>query len=91
VARQALFAFHAWRAAPRAALRFYEGGFEPEMSREEALKILDLRQRDLSKKPQLLEKSRNLVMKGAHTDHGGSHYLASKVNAVRMRRKRQHS
>lgn len=84
VARQALLAFQAWRAAPMAAKRFYEGGFEPEMSRDEALKILGLRQRHASDRKKVLDAFRE-VMQGVHTDKGGSHFLASKVNEVRHR------
>jgi hypothetical protein len=43
VARQALLAFNVWRLTPHAARKFYEGGFEATMSRDEALKILGLR------------------------------------------------
>jgi DnaJ family protein C protein 19 len=83
VARQALLAFQAWRVAPRAAKRFYEGGFETEMSREEALKILGLRERHASESKRVMEAYRD-VIKGVHADQGGSNYLATKVNEVRQ-------
>ena len=107
VARQALLALNAWRAAPLAARKFYEGGFEAVMSRDEALKILGLRCVTLrpftvpplllltlplpppprrhvaSDRAKVIEAYR-AAMQNAHTDKGGSDYLAMKVSEVRF-------
>ena len=44
VAQRAATAYAAWRTAPMAMRRFYEGGFEASMSRREAALILGVRQ-----------------------------------------------
>ena len=41
--RAAILAFEAWKTAPPRVRRFYEGGFEPEMTRREAALILGVR------------------------------------------------
>jgi hypothetical protein len=38
--RMAILAFEAWKTAPPRLRKFYEGGFEPEMTRREAAMIL---------------------------------------------------
>ena len=108
VARQALLALNAWRAAPLAARKFYEGGFEAAMSRDEALKILGLRcvtlrpftvppgpiltlplspppRRHVASDRAKVIDAYRAAMQNAHTDKGGSDYLAMKVSEVRQR------
>jgi len=42
-ARQAILAYEAWKRAPPAMRAFYQGGFEPQMTRREAALILGVR------------------------------------------------
>ena len=42
--RAAILAFEAWKKAPPRMRKFYDGGFEPEMTRREAAMILGVRE-----------------------------------------------
>lgn len=55
-------------------------GFEPTMTREEALKILGLREG--ATKEQIAEAHRRL-MRVNHPDNGGSTLIASKINEAK--------
>ena len=60
--------------------RAMAGGFEPEMSRREALQILGLREG--ASKDQVRSAHRRL-MRLNHPDNGGSTYVATKVNEAK--------
>lgn len=60
--------------------KFYEGGFEEEMTRREAALILGIRESAPKKK--VREAHRRLAMLN-HPDTGGSTYVASKVNEAK--------
>ena len=42
--RAAILSFEAWRRAPPRMRKFYEGGFDPEMTKREAALILGVRE-----------------------------------------------
>ena len=80
VAQRAATAYAAWRAAPLAMRRFYEGGFEASMSRREAALILGVRQSATEEKVKSAHKK---IMIANHPDSGGSDYLAAKINEAK--------
>ncbi|KAK9063009.1 hypothetical protein SSX86_016879 [Deinandra increscens subsp. villosa] len=60
--------------------RFYEGGFQPTMTRREAALILGVRESVAADK---VREAHRRVMVANHPDAGGSHYLASKINEAK--------
>ncbi|KAL9266504.1 Mitochondrial import inner membrane translocase subunit TIM14-1-like protein [Drosera capensis] len=76
---QAWQAFKARPPKPRAR-RFYEGGFQPKMTRREAALILGVREGVTAEK---IKEAHRKVMIANHPDAGGSHYLASKINEAK--------
>ncbi|KAL3631629.1 hypothetical protein CASFOL_024613 [Castilleja foliolosa] len=79
------YSIQAWKAfkarPPTARMRkFYEGGFQPKMTRREAALILGVRE---STKPDQIKEAHRRVMVANHPDAGGSHYLASKINEAK--------
>jgi DnaJ family protein C protein 19 len=78
--RMAILAFEAWKTAPPRTRRFYEGGFEPEMTRREAALILGVR--ESAAKDKVLAAHRK-VMIANHPDAGGSDYIATKINEAK--------
>lgn len=60
--------------------RFYDGGFQPTMTRREAALILGVRERTPTDK---IREAHRRVMVANHPDAGGSHYLASKINEAK--------
>uniref|UniRef100_A0A2P2J5U9 J domain-containing protein n=1 Tax=Rhizophora mucronata TaxID=61149 RepID=A0A2P2J5U9_RHIMU len=80
--RYGIQAWQAFKARPPAARlrRFYEGGFQPVMTRREAALILGVRESTAADK---IKEAHRRVMVANHPDAGGSHYLASKVNEAK--------
>ncbi|XP_047968617.1 mitochondrial import inner membrane translocase subunit TIM14-1-like [Salvia hispanica] len=79
------YSIQAWQAfksrPPTARMRkFYEGGFQPKMTRREASLILGVRE---STQPDKVREAHRKVMVANHPDAGGSHYLASKINEAK--------
>ncbi|KAJ1393880.1 DnaJ domain containing protein [Sesbania bispinosa] len=75
----------AWQAfkarPPKPRIRkFYEGGFQPTMTRREAALILGIRE---NATPDKVKEAHRKVMVANHPDAGGSHYLASKINEAK--------
>ncbi|EEB06555.1 TIM23 translocase complex subunit Tim14 [Schizosaccharomyces japonicus yFS275] len=60
---------------------FIKGGFESKMSRHEAVQILALNERSLSR--QKIKDSHRRIMLSNHPDRGGSPFVASKVNEAK--------
>ncbi|KAJ8903509.1 hypothetical protein NDN08_004615 [Rhodosorus marinus] len=60
--------------------RQFAGGFESEMSRKEALRVLNVREG--SSKEQVRDSHRRLMLLN-HPDNGGSTFIASKVNEAK--------
>jgi len=60
--------------------RFYEGGFEEEMTRREAALILGIR--ESAPREKVREAHRRLAMLN-HPDTGGSTYVATKINEAK--------
>ncbi|KAK8919232.1 Mitochondrial import inner membrane translocase subunit TIM14-3 [Platanthera zijinensis] len=60
--------------------KFYEGGFQPSMTRREASLILGIRE---NTPPDKIREAHRKVMAANHPDAGGSHYLASKINEAK--------
>ncbi|KAJ7295309.1 hypothetical protein O6H91_Y198400 [Diphasiastrum complanatum] len=60
--------------------RFYEGGFQPTMTRREAALILGVRESVAQEK---VKEAHRKVMVANHPDAGGSDYLASKINEAK--------
>ncbi len=60
--------------------RYYEGGFEPEMTRREAALILGIR--ESAPREKVREAHRRLAMLN-HPDMGGSTYISSKINEAK--------
>ncbi|BAU01659.1 mitochondrial import inner membrane translocase subunit TIM14-1 [Vigna umbellata] len=76
---QAWQAFKARPPIPRVR-RFYDGGFQPTMTRREASLILGIRESATADK---VKEAHRRVMVANHPDAGGSHYLASKINEAK--------
>jgi len=67
-------------AAKQGPVKYYKGGFQPEMSTLEAAMILGCSEK--ASKEVILERYRSL-MKTNHPDRGGSPYLSSKINEAK--------
>ncbi|XP_009590378.1 mitochondrial import inner membrane translocase subunit TIM14-1-like [Nicotiana tabacum] len=80
--RYGIQAWQAFKARPPTARmrKFYEGGFQPKMTRREAALILGVRE---STPPEKVREAHRKVMVANHPDAGGSHYLASKINEAK--------
>ncbi|XP_073025332.1 mitochondrial import inner membrane translocase subunit TIM14-1-like [Primulina eburnea] len=79
------YGIQAWQAfkarSPTVRMRkFYEGGFQPTMTRREAALILGVRESTPEDK---VKEAHRRVMVANHPDAGGSHYLASKINEAK--------
>ncbi|XVE99215.1 hypothetical protein REPUB_Repub03eG0178100 [Reevesia pubescens] len=79
------YGIHAWQAfkvrPPQTRIRkFYEGGFQPTMTRRETALILGVRE---NATPDKVMEAHRKVMVANHPDAGGSHYLASKINEAK--------
>lgn len=85
VALASKYAIEAWQAfkarpfVPRMR-KFYEGGFQPVMTRREAALILGIRERVVMEK---IKEAHRRVMVANHPDSGGSDYLAAKINEAK--------
>ncbi|GMM50926.1 Pam18 protein [Starmerella bacillaris] len=66
------------KAGPRG---FYTGGFNPKMTKKEALQVLNLRETTLTEAK--LKEVHRKVMLLNHPDRGGSPYLATKINEAK--------
>ncbi|CAN0909310.1 Mitochondrial import inner membrane translocase subunit TIM14-1 [Linum grandiflorum] len=73
-------AWQSFKARPPKMRRFYEGGFQAQMTRREAALILGLRESAAQDK---VKEAHRRVMVANHPDAGGSGYLASKVNEAK--------
>ncbi|KAK2365393.1 hypothetical protein P8452_68150 [Trifolium repens] len=73
-------AWQAFKSRPPSLRKFYEGGFQPTMTRREAALILGVRQTTPTDK---IKEAHRRVMVANHPDAGGSHYLASKINEAK--------
>ncbi|KAG9155462.1 hypothetical protein Leryth_009891 [Lithospermum erythrorhizon] len=82
VGRYGIQAWQAFKARPPTARlrKFYEGGFQPKMTRREAALILGIKESTPIDK---LREAHRRVMVANHPDAGGSHYLASKINEAK--------
>ncbi|TQE03815.1 hypothetical protein C1H46_010622 [Malus baccata] len=80
--RYGIQAWHAFKTRPpKARMRkFYEGGFQPTMTKREAALILGIRESAAADK---VKEAHRKVMVANHPDAGGSHYLASKINEAK--------
>ncbi|KAL9239291.1 hypothetical protein vseg_013628 [Gypsophila vaccaria] len=80
--RYGIQAWQAFKARPPTARmrRFYDGGFQPTMTRREAALILGVRESTAVEK---IKEAHRKVMIANHPDAGGSHYLASKINEAK--------
>ncbi|CAI9090983.1 OLC1v1025891C2 [Oldenlandia corymbosa var. corymbosa] len=78
--RYGIQAWQAFKARPPRARKFYEGGFQPKMTRREAALILGIRENVAADK---VKEAHRRVMVANHPDAGGSHYLASKINEAK--------
>ncbi|KAL8540183.1 hypothetical protein ACS0TY_001675 [Phlomoides rotata] len=80
--RYSIQAWQAFKARPPTARmrKFYEGGFQPKMTRREASLILGVRENTPADK---VREAHRRVMVANHPDAGGSHYLASKINEAK--------
>ncbi|KAL2514395.1 Mitochondrial import inner membrane translocase subunit TIM14 [Forsythia ovata] len=80
--RHGIQAWQAFKARPPTARiqKFYEGGFQPKMTRREAALILGVRESIQTDK---VREAHRQVMVANHPDAGGSHYLASKINEAK--------
>ncbi|XP_021897884.1 mitochondrial import inner membrane translocase subunit TIM14-1-like isoform X2 [Carica papaya] len=92
------YGIQAWQAfktrQPKPRLRkFYEGGFQPTMTKREAALILGVRVMENIKKgwayvresatAEQIKEAHRRVMIANHPDGGGSHYLAYKINEAK--------
>ncbi|XP_031397127.1 mitochondrial import inner membrane translocase subunit TIM14-1 isoform X1 [Punica granatum] len=78
--RYGIQAWQAFKTRPPKLRKFYEGGFQPVMTKREAALILGVRERTPADK---VREAHRRVMVANHPDAGGSHYLASKVNEAK--------
>ncbi|KAL3531904.1 hypothetical protein ACH5RR_005425 [Cinchona calisaya] len=80
--RYGIQAWQAFKARPPTVRmrKFYEGGFQPKMTRREAALILGVRESTAVDK---VKEAHRRVMVANHPDAGGSHYLASKINEAK--------
>ncbi|KAJ0978215.1 hypothetical protein J5N97_013689 [Dioscorea zingiberensis] len=80
--RYTIQAWQAYKARPvvHKMRKFYEGGFQPTMTRREAALILGIRE---NAAPDKVREAHRKVMVANHPDAGGSHYLASKINEAK--------
>ncbi|KAM7531767.1 hypothetical protein LguiB_035177 [Lonicera macranthoides] len=80
--RYGIQSWNAFKARPATATfrKFYEGGFQPTMTRREAALILGIRE---SMGVDKVKEAHRRVMVANHPDAGGSHYLASKINEAK--------
>ncbi|CAI9098069.1 OLC1v1034630C1 [Oldenlandia corymbosa var. corymbosa] len=78
--RYSIKAWQAFKARPPRMRKFYEGGFQPKMTRREAALILGVRESTATDK---VREAHRRVMVANHPDAGGSHYLASKINEAK--------
>ncbi|KAL2622186.1 hypothetical protein R1flu_002391 [Riccia fluitans] len=76
---EAYQAFKLRPATPRLR-KFYEGGFQPTMTRREAALILGVRESVAQEK---IKEAHRRVMTANHPDAGGSDYLAAKINEAK--------
>jgi DnaJ family protein C protein 19 len=60
--------------------QYYKGGFQAVMTRDEAAKILGVRQ---TAPPEKITASHRKIMMLNHPDTGGSPYLATKINEAK--------
>ncbi|KAK7277302.1 hypothetical protein RIF29_18453 [Crotalaria pallida] len=79
------YGIQAWQAfkarPPKPKIRkFYNGGFQPSMTRREGALILGVRE---NATPDKVKEAHRRVMVANHPDAGGSHYLASKINEAK--------
>ncbi|XP_039038259.1 mitochondrial import inner membrane translocase subunit TIM14-1-like [Hibiscus syriacus] len=79
------YGIQAWQAfkarPPKPRIRkFYDGGFQPTMTRREAALILGVWEKAI---PDKVKEAHRKVMFANHPDTGGSHYLASKINEAK--------
>ncbi|KAM0024611.1 putative Chaperone J-domain superfamily [Helianthus debilis subsp. tardiflorus] len=77
--RYSILAWNAFKARPAtpAFRKFYQGGFQPQMTRREAALILGVSALDK------IKEAHRRVMLANHPDAGGSHYLASKISEAK--------
>lgn len=75
-------AWQAYKARPASQRlrKFYEGGFQPVMTRREAALVLGVRESAAQEK---VKEAHRRVMVANHPDAGGSDYLASKINEAK--------
>ncbi|CAO2816474.1 unnamed protein product [Amaranthus hypochondriacus] len=78
--RYGIQAWQSFKSRPPKPRRFYEGGFQPKMTRREAALILGVRESAVAEK---VKEAHRKVMIANHPDAGGSHYLASKINEAK--------
>ncbi|GFZ11121.1 chaperone DnaJ-domain superfamily protein [Actinidia rufa] len=78
--RYGILAWQAFKARPPRMRKFYEGGFQPTMTKREAALILGVRESTPTDK---IREAHRRVMVANHPDAGGSHYLASKINEAK--------
>lgn len=78
--RAALLAYQSFKNAPPRLRQFYKGGFQAEMTRGEAARILGIRE---SAAEQRVKDAHRKLMIANHPDSGGSSFIAAKVNEAK--------